>query len=211
MNGEEPEGAVQDPVGETPPEEEQPVEAEILELPQADAEIEQLKAENKQLNDKYVRSLADYDNLKRRSADEVQRRVDAGVNAIFKGLIDLADDFERAFADDGTGNPETWREGVRLIQQKLLKLLRDGEVSPIAALGMPFDPDYHEALGQAPGPQGEIVAELRRGYLSNGRVLRASQVMIGAGAPEPQPDPEPEPAAAGDPADEQEEDPEWHE
>ena len=209
MNGEDAEGAVQDHVGETPPQQEHPAEAEILELPQAAAEIEQLKAENKQLNDKYVRSLADYDNLKRRSAGEVQRRVDAGVNAIFKGLINLADDFERAFADDGTGNPETWREGVRLIQQKLLKLLRDGEVSPIAALGMPFDPDYHEALGQAPGPQGEIVAELRRGYLSNGRVLRASQVLIGAGQPGPQSDHEP--AAAGNQADEQEEDPEWHE
>lgn len=206
MSTEEAEGAVQDPVGQASPEEAPAAEAEAAESPESP---QAAAGELELLNAKYLRSLADYDNLKRRSADEVQRRVDAGVNAIFKGLINLADDFERAFADDGTGNPETWREGVRLIQQKLLKLLRDGEVSPIAALGMPFDPDYHEALGQAPGPQGEIVAELRRGYLSNGRVLRASQVLIGAGQPEPQSDHQP--AAAGNEADEQEEAPEWHE
>lgn len=209
MSTEDPEGAVQDPVGETPPEEPQTPEAEIADAPpEEDAgELEQLKAEHKQLHDRYVRCLADYDNLKRRSADDVQRRVEAAVNAIFKEMIKLADDFERAFADDGTGNPETWREGVRLIQQNLLKLLRDGEVGPIAALGMPFDPDYHEAIGEAPGPQGEIVAELRRGYLSGGRVLRASQVLIGAGQPEP----DPRPAAPEDAADEQEKDTAWHE
>lgn len=207
MNGEEPEGAVQDPVGETPPEQEQAPEAEILELPQADA------GELEQLNAKYLRALADYDNLKRRSADQVRLKVDDAVNRILKDLIDLADDFERAFADDGAGDPESWREGVGLIRNKLLASLDRHGVSPIAAENVPFDPDYHEALGQAPGPQGEIVAELRRGYLSNGRVLRASQVMIGAGEPEPQsePDHDPEPAAAGDPADEQEEAPEWHE
>lgn len=203
MNGEDAEGAVQDPVGETPPQQEHPAEAEILELPQADA------GELEQLNAKYLRALADYDNLKRRSADQVRLKVDDAVNRILKDLIDLADDFERAFADDGAADPQSWREGVGLIRNKLLASLDRQGVSPIAAENVPFDPDYHEALGQAPGPQGEIVAELRRGYLSNGRVLRASQVLIGAGQPEPQSDSEP--AAAGNQADEQEEDPEWHE
>ena len=203
MNGEDAEGAVQDPVGETPPQQDQPAEAEILELPQADA------GELEQLNAKYLRALADYDNLKRRSADQVRLKVDDAVNRILKDLIDLADDFERAFADDGAADPQSWREGVGLIRNKLLASLDRHGVSPIAAENVPFDPDYHEALGQAPGPQGEIVAELRRGYLSNGRVLRASQVLIGAGQPEPQSDHEP--AAAGNQADEQEEDPEWHE
>lgn len=204
MNTEDPEGAVQDPAGEAPPEEARASEAEVLEAGEetgADAgELEQLKA-------KYLRALADYDNLKRRSADDVQRRVDAAVNAIFKDMIDLADDFERAFADDGTGDPQSWREGVALIRNKLIASLDRRGVSPIAAENVPFDPDYHEAIGEAPGPQGEIVAELRRGYLSGGRVLRASQVLIGAGQPEP----DPQPAAAEDAADEQEKDTAWHE
>ena len=202
MSTEDPEGVVQDPVGEMPPQEPRTPEAEITDAPpEADAgELEQLQA-------KYLRALADYDNLKRRSADDVQRRVDAAVNAIFKDMIDLADDFERAFADDGTGDSQSWREGVALIRQKLLASLDRRGVSPIAAENVPFDPDYHEAIGEAPGPQGEIVAELRRGYLSGGRVLRASQVLIGAGQPEP----DPRPAAPEDAADEQEKDTAWHE
>ena len=202
MSTEDPEGAVQDPVGETPPEESQTPEAEITDAPPeaAAGELEQLQA-------KYLRALADYDNLKRRSADDVQRRVDAAVNAIFKDMIDLADDFERAFADDGTGDSQSWREGVALIRQKLLASLDRRGVSPIAAENVPFDPDYHEAIGEAPGPQGEIVAELRRGYLSGGRVLRASQVLIGAGRPEP----DPQPAVPEDAADQHEKDTAWHE
>ena len=202
MSTEDPEGAVQDPVGETPPQEPRTPEAEITDAaPEADAgELEQLQA-------KYLRALADYDNLKRRSADDVQRRVDAAVNAIFKDMIDLADDFERAFADDGTGDSQSWREGVALIRQKLLASLDRRGVSPIAAENVPFDPDYHEAIGEAPGPLGEIVAELRRGYLSGGRVLRASQVLIGAGRPEP----DPQPAVPEDAADQHEKDTAWHE
>lgn len=206
MSTEEAEGAVQDPVGQASPEEAPAAEAEAAESPESP---QAAAGELELLNAKYLRALADYDNLKRRSADQVRLKVDDAVNRILKDLIDLADDFERAFADDGTGDPQSWREGVGLIRNKLLASLDRQGVSPIAAENVPFDPDYHEALGQAPGPQGEIVAELRRGYLSNGRVLRASQVLIGAGQPEPQSDHEP--AAAGNEADEQEEAPEWHE
>ncbi len=166
-----------------------------------------------ELNAKYLRALADYDNLKRRSHEDVQRRVDAATSAIFTDMINLADDFERALADEaGAEQPtESWREGVVLIQQKLLASLERHGVSPIAAAGVPFDPNYHEALGYAPGPKDEIVAELRRGYLSGGRVFRASQVMLGQGGPEADAESAPEPTAAEDAADEQEEDTAWDE
>ena len=206
MSTEDPEGAVQDPTCESPLQEPQAAEAEA-EAPEAAGELEQLKAEHKQLHDRYVRSLADYDNLKRRSAAQVELEVAKKVNQIFTDMIDLADDFERAFADDGSSDPQIWREGVALIRQKLIASLDRRGVSPIAAENVPFDPDYHEAIGEAPGPQGEIVAELRRGYLSGGRVLRASQVLIGAGRPEP----DPQPAVPEDAADQHEKDTAWHE
>ena len=152
----------------------------------ADAgEIEQLRRESEQRLDGWRRAQADYENLKRRSAQDVRDRVDAAQRAIFADLINLADDFERALADGpgADGETDSWRRGVALIQQKLLASLERHGVSPIAAAGVPFDPDYHEAMGTAPGPEGEVAVELRRGYLINSRVLRASQVLIGTGGP----------------------------
>ena len=193
------EDAVREPVEEATPEE--------TEAPQPDDETG--AGELAELNAKYLRALADYDNLKRRSHEDVQRRVDQATNSIFTDMINLADDFERALGDEaGAGEQaESWREGVVLIQQKLLASLERHGVSPIAAMNVQFDPNYHEALGRAPGPKDEIVAELRRGYLSGGRVFRASQVMLGAGEPES----DTEPPAAEDAADEQEEDTACHE
>lgn len=200
MSGDEAPGLAEDAVRE-PAEEASPPEDET-----GDGGLAELNA-------KYLRALADYENLKRRSHEDVQRRVDAATSAIFTDMINLADDFERALADEaGAEQPtESWREGVALIQQKLLASLERHGVSPIAAAGVPFDPNYHEALGYAPGPKDEIVAELRRGYLSGGRVFRASQVMLGSGGPGADAESTPEPTAAEEAADEQEEDTAWDE
>ena len=203
MSDDEAQGVAEDAVRE-PAEAAAPEEAGA---PQPDDEAG--AGELAELNAKYLRALADYDNLKRRSHEDVQRRVDQATNSIFTDMINLADDFERALGDEaGAGEQaESWREGVVLIQQKLLASLERHGVSPIAAMNVKFDPNYHEALGRAPGPKDEIVAELRRGYLSGGRVFRASQVMLGAGEPES----DTEPTAAEDAADEQEEDTACHE
>ena len=207
MSDDEAQGVAEDAVRE-PVEEAAPEEAEASQ-PDSEAGAGELA----ELNAKYLRALADYDNLKRRSGDDVQRRVDQATNSIFTDMINLADDFERALGDEaGAGEQaESWREGVVLIQQKLLASLDRHEVSPIAAMGQTFDPNYHEALGRAPGPKDEIVAELRRGYLSGGRVFRASQVMLGAGEEKAAAEADTEPTKAEDAADEQEEDTAWDE
>ena len=154
---------------------------------QADAsEIAQLRAESAQRLAAWQRAQADYENLKRRSAQDVRDRVERSQRAIFETLIDLADDFRRALEAE-SGGEDGLREGVRLIEQKLLGLLERNEIRPIAAAGQPFDHDFHEAMGELPGPKNEVVAEIRRGWLIGSRVLRASLVMVGAGQPD-QPD-----------------------
>ena len=150
---------------------------------QADAsEIEQLRAESAQRLAAWQRAQADYENLKRRSAQDVRDRVERSQRAIFETLIDLADDFRRAL--EAESGEDGLREGVRLIEQKLLGLLERNEIRPIAAAGQPFDHDFHEAMGELPGPKNEVVAEIRRGWLIGSRVLRASLVMVGAGQPD---------------------------
>ena len=152
---------------------------------QAEAsEIAQLRAESAQRLAAWQRAQADYENLKRRSAQDVRDRVERSQRAIFETLIDLADDFHRALEAE-PGGEDGLREGVGLIEQKLLGLLERNEIRPIAAAGQPFNHDFHEAMGELPGPKNEVVAEIRRGWLIGSRVLRASLVMVGAGPDEP--------------------------
>ena len=119
-------------------------------------------------------------------------RVQQSQRAILLDLLDLADDFERANREspaDESHADDPWREGVALISQKLNALLLRQQVKPIDTIDQPFDPDFHEAVGQLPGQHEQIVAVLRTGYTVGERVLRATQVMVGDGSittPEPQ-------------------------
>ena len=160
--------------------------AESSDAQAASSEIEQLRAESAQRLAAWQRAQADYENLKRRSAQDVRDRVERSQRAIFETLIDLADDFHRALEAE-LGGEDGLREGVRLIEQKLLGLLERNEIRPIAAIGQPFDPAFHDAMGKLPGPEDEkdkVVDEIRRGWLIGSRVLRASLVMVGAGQPD---------------------------
>lgn len=149
----------------------------------AGSEIERLREESALRLAAWQRAQADYENLKRRSAQDVRDRVERSQRAIFDSLVDLADDFRRALEAE-TGGADDLREGMELIEQKLIGVLERNGVRPIAAVGVPFDPNFHESMGELPGPKDEVVAELRRGWLIGERVLRASMVMVGAGQPD---------------------------
>ena len=154
-------------------------------------ELEALRQESARNYAGWQRAQADFENLKRRSAQDVRDRVQQSQRAILLDLLDLADDFERANREapaDETNVDDPWRQGVELISQKLNALLLRQQVQQIDTLDQPFDPEFHEAVGQLPGQHDEIVAVLRTGYTVGNRVLRATQVMVGDGsieAPEP--------------------------
>ncbi len=160
--------------------------------PAPDDEIESLRQESARNLAGWQRAQADYENLKRRSAQDVRDRVQQSQRGILLDLLDLADDFERAEREapsDNAAAGDAWRQGVELISQKLHALLIKQQVSRIDTVEQSFDPELHEAVGQLPGGHNEIVAVLRTGYTigpnSNLRVLRATQVMVGDGSIEP--------------------------
>ena len=159
------------------------------------AEIAELKAEVASLREQaekrlvaWQRAQADYQNLKRRSRQEVGERATYAVSGLVLELLPVVDDLDRAFAaDDSVDVPqdsEAWVEGIRLIQRKLYALLERAGVQPIAAVGQPFDPNFHEAVGRAPGPANQILTQAQKGYLLGQRVLRPSLVIVGEGADE---------------------------
>ena len=146
--------------------------------------------ENLAAADEYLvtaqRAAADYANLKRRSEADRERDLDRAREALLTRVVELADDFDLALGHlppEARDNP--WLEGIVAIERKLGALLEREGVTPIEALGRPFDPAVHEALSHVPGtgrPENEVVAEIRRGYRIRDRVLRPSLVAVSDGS-----------------------------
>lgn len=160
------------------PEEQKPESLEI-EPEQALSEARQ-KAEN--YLESWKRAQADFINYKRRAEQEKQEMGQYANAQLILGLLPVLDDFERAF-DNATpkeAKPE-WVAGVKLIENKFRAILSTQGLTPIDAVGKPFDPALHEAVMRAPGEDGIVVQEMRRGYKLNDRVLRPSQVVVGNG------------------------------
>ncbi len=147
-------------------------------------------AEQKNIDwqDKFLRAKADYQNLQKRAAEQ-QRNAIHYANADFaRSLLQVLDDFERTLeAAEKAPEADSVVAGVKLVYEKLLKLLGDHHVEPIEALGQPFDPHLHEALMQEPCetlPPDSVLREIQRGYKLHDRVLRPARVVISK-APEP--------------------------
>ena len=162
-------------------------------LAAASQELERLRAESQQHLAAWKRARADYDNLKRRSATQVGERAAQATAGLLLSLLPVVDNFDRAFETDREDDPEAWAEGIVLIRKDVVQLLERLGVQPIAAAGQPFDPQYHEAVGRAPGPDNEVLQQVRKGYLLGTRVLRPALVVVGAGG-----DGAPAPASADD-------------
>lgn len=151
--------------------------------PEPSAE-ELLTAERDELKEKWLRALAELDNLRKRSRREV---VDARRFAhaeVLRPLLDIADNFERALqAMDGgeAESAESVRQGVAMIQQGLQSLLRERGVEAIEALGAEFDPALHEAVAQLPSEEhasGIVIDVVQQGYRFGEMVLRPARVVI---------------------------------
>ncbi len=144
-------------------------------------DTEKSKAESYYAN--WQRSQADFVNYKRRAEQERGDAVQIGQAMVFAGLIPIMDDLERALQSvPPQVRAMTWTDGVVLIYRKLQALLEAYNVEVIKAVGQPFDPNVHEAIMQAPGPEGRVVAEIQKGYKLAGRVIRPSLVQVGDGS-----------------------------
>jgi molecular chaperone GrpE len=147
---------------------------------------EQLAAEQArvaELRESWQRERADFINYRRRVESERAELIPMANAALLNKILPVLDDFDLALANiPAKAKSTTWVEGVRLIQRKLLKLLEGEGVTPIEALGQPFDPHLHEAVvvdEDAQEPHA-VVAELRRGYKLRDKVLRPTLVRVGS-------------------------------
>ena len=132
------------------------------------------------------RTQADYANLKRRTAEERELMLGLANEILLAKVVALADDFDLAIEHVPADARETpWLVGIAAIDRKLRTILESEGVTPIQALGQPFDPQVHEAATHIPGdgrPEGEVMAEIRRGYRIRDRVLRPSLVAVSDGS-----------------------------
>ena len=139
------------------------------------------------LNDRLLRLQADFDNYRKRIDRE---RKDWAVFANEKLLNDLLpalDTFDLGLANGEKANaPAALLEGLRLVRTQFETALAKSDVTPIDALGQPFDPNLHEAITHMPSPdvpEGSVIAQTRRGWKMGDKLLRPSQVVVSSGPP----------------------------
>jgi molecular chaperone GrpE len=162
------------------------------------ARIERLSAESEQLEDKYLRAVADLENFRRRSREEHSEAVRAAEASFVRAFLPIVDNFERALEAAGSApDAQSVVQGVQLIHKQFSEILSKRGVKRIEAVGKPFDPHLHEAVGYRPTedhPEGIVIEELERGYRMGKQVLRPSRVIVSV-PPLPAP-PEPEEESA---------------
>jgi molecular chaperone GrpE len=137
-----------------------------------------------ELNDRYLRLAAEFDNYKKRIARDWVDRVRSANAEVLYELLEITDNFERALAIEHSDSAYT--DGVKLILQQLQGLLARQGVEGISALGEKFNPSLHEALLHMESEQyaeGLVCQEIRKGYKLYDRVLRPAQVAVSKGKP----------------------------
>jgi molecular chaperone GrpE len=127
-----------------------------------------------------LRTLAEFDNYRRRVRRERARAEEAGKRDILLALLDVMDDFDRALAHVGE-SPGAVADGLRLIHQRLSRVLEANSVTSFQSVGERFDPTLHEAMSVIESDEyesGTVYEEDRRGYLWNGELLRPARVIV---------------------------------
>ena len=163
----------------TPTEEQTEVSAEKTELEKLSEELETLQKAKDELYDKYLRTLAEYDNFRKRSQREKDAIYgDATVDAV-KKLLPVLDNFERALNYEC--KDEEFKKGISLIQNTLVEVFENLGVKEIPAMDQQFDPNLHEAVMHIDNPAYEenIVTDVyRKGYMLGDKVIRHTMVVV---------------------------------
>lgn len=147
-----------------------------------------LRRERDEFKDKFLRAQAECANISKRLHQQHAEAIKYAATHLARDVLNVLDSFERS--EEGlksAGADPAVIDGVQLIADQLMKVLRDHGVQPIEAVGAPFDPTRHEAIMQdyeSDAPDGTVTAELVRGFTMHGRVLRPARVSVAAKRPE---------------------------
>lgn len=153
-------------------------------VPALEEQLASAQEEARKNWDLYLRERADLENFRRRAQKEKEDLARFANENILKELLPVLDNLERALEharQEGGAGEESLRQGVEMTLGLFAKSLEKFGVIPIQAEGTPFDPAWHEAMGQlesADHPANTVVKELQKGYQLNGRLLRPTLVMV---------------------------------
>lgn len=153
-----------------------------IDAPQTEADpLEALRREKDALQDRLLRTAAEFDNYRKRMERERRELSDYITVEIVSEFLPIVDNFERALQAPAGGDADAMRKGIELIYRQLLDLLKKRSVGPIEALGADFDPNFHQAVIHEASDahrEGEVMQELQRGYMLGDRLLRPSMVKV---------------------------------
>jgi molecular chaperone GrpE len=146
--------------------------------------IAELQAKADDANDKYLRLYSEFDNFRKRTAKERLDLIATAGQDVFKIIIPLLDDFERAIKNnENTEDLEAVKEGFQQIYNKTLSSATSKGLEAIISTGTAFDADLHEAITNIPAPsedlKGKVVDEVEKAYKLNGKVIRFAKVIVG--------------------------------
>ena len=162
-------------------EENQEVEAQD-DTENTETEIDKLKSDYENLNNQYIRLAADFDNYRKRQAQERESLLKYGAEDTLKKLIEVLDNFDRGEkAIQDVEDCEKVKESFNLVHKQLTDALQKVGLETINCIGEEFDPNFHEAVMQTPTseqPEHTIIAELQKGYKLGDRVLRPALVNV---------------------------------
>jgi molecular chaperone GrpE len=152
--------------------------------PTLEQRLAELEAKQKETFDRYIRSVAELDNFRKRTRKEIEdARIDAQ-SRVLREMLPVIDNLERALAAAGgadASNGHSIIEGVRLVLRQFAQALERCGVTPVPAQGVAFDPTHHEAVSQvetADAPAGTVVGVLQSGYRIGDRLLRPALVVV---------------------------------
>lgn len=135
-----------------------------------------------ELNDKYLRLFSEFDNFRKRTQREKSELIHSASEDLIKEMLSLVDDMERALQNIGDDQKEAG-EGMELIYNKFLKILKQNGLKEMKSKGEPFNTDYHEAISQMQAPEknmkGKVIEEVEKGYFLNDKVIRFAKVVVG--------------------------------
>ncbi len=157
--------------------------AEASKEPTIEEQLAQAQERIAELEDKNLRMMAEFDNYRRRTNKEKLELMATAGERIFKEMLPLVDDFERAVAVmDKTNDIDAVREGIKLIQQKFLSFLDKNDVHPIETEDSDFNTDEHEAVttfAAGEDKKGKVIDCTQKGYKLGEKVIRFAKVVVG--------------------------------
>lgn len=158
--------------------------AEENEPEEIEQQLEKANEKIAELEDKYLRQIAEFDNYRKRTLKEKAELIKNGGERAIESILPILDDFERALANMAKDeNAQEILTGIELIYNKFVTILKQNGLQKIETEGADFDTDYHEAIAMVPTPdtalKGKVLDCIQTGYMLNDKVIRHAKVAVG--------------------------------